>query len=101
MGEVTMKERVARAIDPAAWKSADHRLARLGARNEAERHSDIADVMAAPRIVKSLEQARAAIEAMRTPTHEQGIAGLNADDRRTGFETCCHIYRAMIDKALA
>ena len=30
------------------------------------------------------------------PTHEQGIRGMEADDRRTGVETCCHIYRAML-----
>lgn len=47
-----------------------------------------------------LTDARAAIEAMREPTHEMGIAGMNADDRRTGFETCCHIYRAMNRAAL-
>lgn len=33
------------------------------------------------------------------PTNEQGTAGVAANDKRTGFETCCHIYRAMIAAA--
>lgn len=63
-----MIERVARAIDPDAWESADARLVRLGARNKEERIEDAADVMARPRIVKSLRYARAAVAAMREPT---------------------------------
>ena len=33
------------------------------------------------------------------PTKEMLEAGVNADDKRTGYETCAHIYRAMLAAA--
>jgi len=35
----------------------------------------------------------------REPTPEMRRAGVDADDQRTGNETCAHIYRAMIAAA--
>ncbi len=35
----------------------------------------------------------------REPTVEMRKAGVDADDKRTGNETCAHIYRAMIAAA--
>jgi hypothetical protein len=45
--------------------------------------------------------ARAAIEALREPTVAMTAAGIESDDKRTGGETCKHIWRVMIDAALA
>ena len=36
----------------------------------------------------------------REPTTDQRNAGVSADDKRTGNETCAHIYRAMLSAAV-
>jgi hypothetical protein len=45
-------------------------------------------------------EARAAIEAMIEPNRRMLDAGVDADDKRTGYETVKHIHRAMITAAL-
>lgn len=75
-----MVEKVARAIDPFAWKNQP----KMPRRCEA-----------------SLSSARAAIEAMREPTDEMEAAAYAHDD--SGAQLSCaydEIYTAMIDAAL-
>lgn len=74
MTDPALIEMMARAIEPGAWQLADHRLTRLGARNDAERAEDVAEIMASPRIVKSLESARAARAAHDAWLRSAGMA---------------------------
>lgn len=61
---MTKVEEVARAIDPSTWGNWDNWV-RLKGYSDAEKAEEYA---ASPSLHKSLERARAAIEAMRGPT---------------------------------
>lgn len=49
----------------------------------------------------SVDEARAAIEAMREPTEVMVVAADAFDQGNAGIEECKDIYRAMVDAALA
>jgi hypothetical protein len=53
-----------------------------------------------PKMARELLELRALLEAIREPSEQMLDAGVAADDKRTGYETCRHIYRAMIDTLL-
>jgi hypothetical protein len=50
---------------------------------------------------RSRELARAVMAAMRDLPPSVVKAGIEADDKRTGYQTILHIHRAMIDAALS
>lgn len=78
-----MIEKVARAIDPAAWAEPTT--------------ASLTPLWKEPRKRQSQETARAAIAAMREPTPQMVIAGVEAFGLGGPLEP---VYEAMIDAAL-
>ena len=62
------------------------------------RETDDAPRAIAAAILADLDRAGLCI-VPREPTEGMRAAGVESDDKRTGYETCAHIYRAMIAAA--
>lgn len=65
--------------------------------NRASRCGSVAHEMnRALRAIRSLTLPSDLMAVLREPTPEMVEAAVEADDKRTGAETCKHIYRAML-----
>ena len=93
--EQSMVERMARAIDPVAWTAYEHAVKTHG-------HCKEAGIIV--RWADSQSKARAAIAAMREPTHDMRLIGArDVRDSMTEanfYQRSWTCWRAMIDSAL-
>jgi hypothetical protein len=87
-------ELVARAIDEASDENS------LAFMRFSEPEDPLVEKCMAADLEKRMRQARAAIEAMRRPTSEMLIAGMEAHAHYTDRQESTHLWQAMIDEAL-